>query len=307
MFVKKLSSQSLVIGTPAKINLYLEVLRRRPDGYHEINSAFQAVSLFDRMRFTLTDSGRIEMELAHPVDLSTGEDNLVSRAYHLVRENAGVDFGLSVRLEKNIPIAAGLGGGSADAAATIVACNILGDLGLDVESMAQIGLAVGSDVPFFFSRGQAIVSGRGEIIREEAFPVDYWLVLVSPDFPISTRASYEGLNRDLTDNRMAVSLKGYGSMKELVGSLRSLTNDFEEYQFASFPALGRIREELLTRGAALARLSGSGPTIFGIFNEDPIIEHCECCTEGDWQVNTVRPIVLPTPCQPDAGGHRGDH
>jgi 4-diphosphocytidyl-2-C-methyl-D-erythritol kinase len=293
MFVKRLDDQTLIIGAPAKVNLFLQVLSRRPDGFHDINSLFQAVSLFDRIRFTLTENDGIELTLEKQCDLPTGSDNLIAAAWSMMQKEFNLSGGLKVGLEKNIPIGAGLGGGSSDGAATILACNILFQLGLSADTMMALGARIGSDVPFFFSGGQALVSGRGEILRELQAPIDYWIVLVTPNFQISTANSYAALSLTLTEKEQKFNLGRHRTADELVESLRVADNDFEANHLISYPEIRQIRDELLKSGARLARLSGSGPTVFGIYREAPGSELDSLSREQDWQLNVVRPITLP--------------
>ncbi|MBU0984586.1 MAG: 4-(cytidine 5'-diphospho)-2-C-methyl-D-erythritol kinase, partial [candidate division Zixibacteria bacterium] len=213
--MKRISTGSVVIGAPAKVNLFLEVLSRREDGYHDINSLFQAVSLFDRLRIRrLPAESGVRLSLDGPDSVPTDERNLVCRAYNLMRDRFDLQDGLEVDLEKNIPVAAGLAGGSADAAATILACSVLFDLQLEYTDMALLGQEIGSDVPFFFSRGQALVTGRGEQITATNFPTDYWLVLVTPNLHISTAESYARLRTGLTKSRVPFTLEGCRTSEE---------------------------------------------------------------------------------------------
>jgi len=293
MFVKRTPDGSLVIGAPAKVNLFLEILGKRPDGFHAIHSLFQAVSLFDRLTFQPLPDPGIRLTVRGDTPAPIGPENTVIKAYEAFRALANSGFGLQVDLEKCIPSGAGLGGGSADAAATIVACNALLNNQLTIGQLSEIGARVGSDVPFFFSCGQAIVTGRGEVVTESQFPTDYWLVLVTPALSISTAASYAGLNMPLTDIRRASSFSGSRSAAEFVNSLRLTGNDFESGHLESFPVLSKIRDWLTDRGARLVRMSGSGSTMFGIFETAPDWANEHEFEQESWQINLVRPIALP--------------
>jgi 4-diphosphocytidyl-2-C-methyl-D-erythritol kinase len=307
MFIEKSSNGSLEVMAPAKINLFLEVHSRRADGYHDINSAFQAVSLFDRLEFERTDTPEVSIELRGKGPVPTDETNLIAKAYRSLCEEFEVSGGLKVRLEKNIPVAAGLAGGSSDAAATILAANILYTLSLTRREMTELSARIGSDVPFFFTCGQALVSGRGEIVEETSFPTDYWLVLVTPAFGISTAESYAALKRGLTTSRNRFSLMCCPTAQKLIETIAPSGNDFEEVHFLSYPDLERIRDGLLRTGAQLARLTGSGPTVFGVFREAPDVDYREFFRRDDWQVHTVQPITLPRNYDSLEGGNRGDH
>ncbi|MEW6412465.1 MAG: 4-(cytidine 5'-diphospho)-2-C-methyl-D-erythritol kinase [Candidatus Zixiibacteriota bacterium] len=292
MFIKDETDNSIVIDAPAKINLFLEVMNRREDGYHDINSVFQAVSLYDRLEFTISARPGIKISLTGDIELSTGEDNLIARAYRMISEEFGVDRGLEVVLEKNIPVAAGLGGGSADGAATILACNRLFKLNLSAGSMGRLSERIGSDMPFFFTRGQALVTGRGDIIEEIELPTDYWVVLVNPGWEISTAAAYHALKRGLTRSKNPFNLAACPRAEELVRLLNLSGNDFEKVHLKSYPELGRIQEGLLRSGASLARMTGSGPTFFGIFNSAPEIREGATLRQGSWQLFTVLPVTF---------------
>jgi 4-diphosphocytidyl-2-C-methyl-D-erythritol kinase len=294
MFVKEVTSDLVVIDTPAKVNLFLQVLNRREDGYHNINSLFQAVSLFDRIRFRRLDEPHLRLELTNKSDLTSGNDNLISQAFESLKRDFNFTGGIEVQLEKNIPIAAGLGGGSSDAAATILATNILFGLGLEWDELAQWSLRIGSDVPFFFSSGQALVTGRGEIIEEIDIPKDYWLILVTPDLRLSTAAGYAALRRDLTKSVPAFRFLGCRDLKALTRTLHKAANDFESVQFETYSILDSIRKMLSEGGASLIRMSGSGPTVFGLFDNSPSLESTWLHDRGEmWHVCTVRPLSLP--------------
>lgn len=294
MIIEQTDDRVVTIDAPAKINLFLEVLNKRPDGYHNINSVFQAVSLYDRLEFRVINEPDIRIELKNKTNLSTGKDNLISRAYHLMRQEFDIGEGLNVLLEKRIPVAAGLGGGSSDAAATIMACNVLFKLGLGKSEMMNLSARIGSDLPFFFTRGQAHVTGRGEMVKEVELPTDYHVVLVNPGFELSTAASYASLKRGLTISKNPFNLAACPRAAELVRSLHLCVNDFEEVHLKSCPELGDIRDGLLRSGALLARMSGSGPTMFGLFSGALATLMGENMERENWQIFTVLPVTLPS-------------
>ncbi|MDH3891152.1 MAG: 4-(cytidine 5'-diphospho)-2-C-methyl-D-erythritol kinase [candidate division Zixibacteria bacterium] len=293
MYIDRLDSNRLTIKAPAKLNLFLEVLNKRPDGFHNINSLFQAVSLFDQLTFTVSDKPGVTIELVAKADLTVGEDNLISRAYTIMRDEFDLSRGLHVRLDKHIPIAAGLGGGSADGAATLLACNTLFDLGLTQDQISQLALKIGSDLPFFFSAGQAMIGGRGEKVKTTHLPTDYHLVLVKPALEVSTAEAYALLKRDLTKPNDQYTLPPCRDVKSLVEALRLTGNDFEDVLGAFCPELGQIRDMLLNAGAVLARLSGSGPTVFGLFEGAPETGQKVKLNGGNWQLFAVKPITWP--------------
>ncbi len=296
MFVKRLSANELVIGTPAKVNLDLHVLGRRPDGYHDIDSLFQAVSLFDRLRFYREpDTNGVTLTVTNRSDLPTDDSNLVSKAFHLMKSRFGLEGGLEVELEKNIPIAAGLGGGSADGAATILACRDLFDLPLKAAEMAELSAEIGSDLPFFFSSGQAHVTGRGEIIEDIELPIDYWMVLVTPPIAVSTAEAYAALRLPLTRSASPRTFRGWKVPGDFLNWLSNSGNDFERVQTTAFEQLQKARNDLMDNGALLVRMSGSGPTVFGIYGNAPDIAGDRVLGRSDWTTVVVRPIRLPAP------------
>ena len=186
-----------------------------------------------------------------------------------------------------------MAGGSSDAAATLMACNILFSLNLDEAALCRLGSRLGSDIPFFFGRGQALVSGRGEILTPTSFPTDYWLVLVNPGFAASTAEGYRGLKRGLTLSSNGFTLGPCPTVEDFVYCLSLSGNDFEENLRRSYPVLNGIEEELIRSGAALVRMSGSGPTFFGIYLEMPESEKLLSDRPDIWRVYTVRPISVP--------------
>lgn len=294
--IETIDHATLKISAPAKINLFLEVLNKRPDGFHNLNSLFQTVSLYDHLTFQLTDTGKIELELTGQVltnqtPIPLDQTNLIARAWEAVREFIPHTKGARVSLKKNIPIAAGLGGGSSDAAATIMAANRLLKLRLDSNQMAEIGLKIGSDIPFFFGTGQALVSGRGEILNYSQYPTNYHLIIVTPNLAVSTAEAYASLRIGLTKPKEPFSLSHYQTVMDFVNNIRNSVNDFEEAHFLSYPVLGKIKNGLLMIGASMVRMSGSGPTIFGLFLKPPDLKSGVPNAEDDWIVNVAQPVV----------------
>jgi 4-diphosphocytidyl-2-C-methyl-D-erythritol kinase len=292
MIVNNITSNSLSISTPAKINLFLEVLNRRDDGFHNINSVFQTVSLFDNLLFKVIDEPTIKIKLSNKVDIPVNKNNLIFKVFTSFSRKYNVNRGLSVELEKNIPVAAGLGGGSSDAASTIMACNLLFGTRLSVGEMVNLSLEVGSDIPFFFGNGTAKVTGRGEIVEDQELPLDYHLVLINPGIRVSTAESYAKLKRGLTNSKLPFNLARCGSAEEMISSLKLAGNDFEENVFNSYPQMVRVKTFLEECGADLVRMSGSGSTMFGLFNTKPVLNSASLVSEGSWRIDTVKPIVL---------------
>ncbi len=284
--------KSTIVNAPAKINLFLKVLGKREDGYHNIFSWFQAIDLFDRLIFEKHDS-KISLVVEGRENLPTDKGNLIVRAAEMMFQKFELPGGLKIRLEKRIPIAAGLGGGSSDAASTIYAIGKLFGLDLSKENMEQLGLEIGSDIPFFFSSGQSEVTGRGEIIKDIRLPLEYHIVMLSPPITISTAESYGRLKLDLTISNANINFTCPNNFDELIGKIKGIGNDFERMHLNSYPVLNEMKDALERTGAVLTRMSGSGPTVFGLFESMPEREDLQKITRGDWQALVVRPITLP--------------
>ncbi len=292
MSIRESTGELVVLTAPAKLNLFLEVLGRRDDGFHAIYSLFQAVSLHDEISVSKTAAPGCNLTIANNRKLPTNDDNLIVKAYQLLRMKYGIDFGIDVTLTKRIPIAAGLGGGSSDAAAVLTALNQLGEFGLSRDQLGDVSLDLGSDLPFFFSSGQAVVRGRGEQITPIELPIDYWVLLVTPDFPVGTASAYAALKRGLTHVPERFTLPGWHSSTAFLEALATAANDFEPVVRADHPVIEEIAEALTTAGAIVARMSGSGPTMFGLFAQPPPDSLPEQVRRPGWSVSLVRPMRL---------------
>ncbi len=293
MIIEKKSDCSIKISAPAKINLFLEVLGKRDDGYHNINSLFQAVSLYDYLTFTKMERGSFELTISEQPNLKPDQSNLVAKTFAMMQSRYDIKGTLHVHLEKHIPLAAGLAGGSTDAVSTIMAVNMLWELGLSKTDLVSISLEIGSDLPFFFSSGQAKVTGRGEIVEDTDFPTDYIILLVSPDLQVSTAEAYSSLKMALTKQAPPFTLPRCGTVDDLVVQLCLSRNDFEEVHLRSYPVLGKIKEGLLKYGARMVRMSGSGPTMFGIYESAPSENVIAFLDNQRCRHYLVKPITLP--------------
>lgn len=253
----------MIWQAPAKINLFLRVLGRRPDGYHDIFSLMQKISLCDEISFRPRPEG-ITLKCVG-LDLPTNQDNLVFRAARLIFEHTNYAAGMEITLEKKIPPAAGLGGGSSDAATTLMALNELCSFGLSKKELMQMGLKLGADVPFFIFGDCAYAKGIGERLEACENLPQLHLVLINPQFPLSTKTIYDNLNLRLTSEKINYSMPRLSALGDVV---RELHNDLEEVSLKMHPELGDLKEILLRHGALGALMSGSGPTVFGIFSDE---------------------------------------
>ncbi len=255
---------TVAIRAPAKINLGLEVRARRPDGYHELRTLFQAVSLSDRLTLRRRNRG-VRLTCRNFSD--SGPDNLAWKAAALFFERSGTRGGLEIELDKRIPVGGGLGGGSSDAAAVLLGACRLFRLRPPREVLAEWAAALGSDVPFFLGSGAALGTGRGEVIEplEESGP-EAAVLLYAPGFHLSTADVYRLHRLRLTRKRdeLTILLRRW-SKGSLGPGGKALFNDLEETVFGIRPRLAAVKRRLLGEGAAGAQVSGSGSCIFAIF------------------------------------------
>ncbi len=243
---------------PAKINLCLYVMGKRPDNYHEIFSLMQTIGIYDELE--IEPGERFNLEVA---GAKIDGENLIARAHRALEEHLQRNIPVKVRLKKNIPIGAGLGGGSSDAAAFLIGVNKLFNLNLPAGKLAQISARVGSDVPFFIYGGGAVVRGRGELVEPVALPRDYAVVVVVPPIAVSTAWAYSNLRKFLTPPEALTQLRyAGGSIFDFIGEG---TNSFESLVMRAFPEIERAGNLLRETGAKIVRLSGSGAAVFGIF------------------------------------------
>lgn len=249
--------------SPAKVNLHLRVLRRREDGYHDILSLMQRVSLCDEMTFE-PRAGRIVVRCPDSA-LPEDEGNIVYRAAAAFHARTGVLPGIEITIRKRIPIAAGLGGGSSNAATTLMTLNEMSGTPLTHEELMRMGAGLGADVPFFIFGTAAWASGIGDRLIEAASFPSLWFVLINPGFAVSTKMVYRELNLGLTNGPINYSIPCFYTVNDVIGGL---TNDLEKVTLRHHPVLGHFKTLLLENGARGALMSGSGPTVFGIFADE---------------------------------------
>lgn len=244
----------LTLKSPAKVNLFLKIVKRREDGYHDLASLFQAIDLCDRLHFELSEVDLIECtQAAIPI----GSTNLVWKAIELFKRKTGLSFNLKVKIDKFIPVQAGLGGGSSNAATTLWGINRLLDFPVSVQELQKWSSEIGSDVPFFFSSGTAYCTGRGDIVHSlEPFPPET-LWICKSEAGLSTPEVYRHLNIQKLHQHDPVSvLEGFMTGKPLY------FNDLEETALKLLPALSSFKQQLLNQGFNTVMLSGSGSSFF---------------------------------------------
>lgn len=247
---------------PAKLNIRLKIIGRRPDGYHELVSIMVPVGLFDRLELELTRQSRIRIE-CRGFPTPDNEDNLAYQAAEAFLSQTGMAPGLFLRLTKNIPVAAGLGGGSSDAASTLMALNSMSTNPLLAEDLGRIAARLGADVPFFLHTRPCIARGIGEIIESiHAWP-RFWYLIITPHLKISTSWVYRNLNFELTTGEYDFII--HTLEKDPLCITKLLENDLERVTTSHFPVITTIKRILVDAGAEGALMSGSGPSVFGIF------------------------------------------
>jgi 4-diphosphocytidyl-2-C-methyl-D-erythritol kinase len=256
------SARSVGVRALAKINLGLRVLARRSDGYHELRTVFQTISLADHINITYTPGRKIAIEL----DDSSGiPDNLVVRAARTTLESLRAAGSVEIRLRKRIPVGAGLGGGSSDAAAILLALPVLAGRAIGLSTLLELAAQLGSDIPFFVLGGAAVGIGRGT----ELYPLpdlpSHGGLLVVPPVAVSTAEAYRRLSPGLTSESQENKIFSFQSHTWDLADGRPLTNDFEPVVFEIHPRLAMLKERLLEAGARAALMTGSGSAVFGLF------------------------------------------
>jgi 4-diphosphocytidyl-2-C-methyl-D-erythritol kinase len=246
------------IKSLAKINLDLRVLNRRPDGFHELRTVFQTISLADTIEIQYDKAHRTELSIEDPLAIP---DNLVLRAAHAVLDDLGVHAHVSFRLRKRIPMGAGLGGGSSNAAAVLLALPVLAGRTIPLERLCAMGASLGSDVPFFLLGGTALGLGRGTELYPLADAKQAPILVVSPGIHVATGPAYQALGRGLT---VGDSSRKLNSSRAFVAAFG--VNDFEAVVFRQYPQLKTITGKLRKLGAAAVGMTGSGSAIFAVFD-----------------------------------------
>lgn len=253
----------LRLNAPAKVNFRLDVLKRRPDGYHELRMIMQRIGLYDEIEISLRQQPGISLSCNHPY-IPEDQRNIVWKAADEILKRSGKDIGIIIKLQKKIPVGAGLGGGSSDAATTLLGLNDLLGTGLSDDQLMQIGLKLGADVPFFIFKKPAVAEGVGEKLRPLEHIPKLWLLLVNPGIHVATSWVYQNLN--LTSEKVAAKLPFLYKSAEDVCSI--LSNDLESVTLRRYPVIMEIKEKMMAAGADGALMSGSGSTVFAIFSTE---------------------------------------
>ncbi len=260
-------SNMLYVKAPAKINLTLDVLYKRPDHYHEVDMIMTTIDLSDRIGLEIRQDGLIKITSANRF-VPNDERNFAYQAAKLLKDTYKIKEGVSITIDKEIPIAAGLAGGSSDAAATLRGLNELWSLNLTIDELAELGAQIGSDVPFCVFGGTARATGRGEKIEELPAPPNCWIVLAKPKIGVSTADVYGGLKLDDVEHpNTARAIKAI-DRKDYAALCASLSNVLESVTLKLHPEVAMIKEHMQRLGADAVLMSGSGPTVFGLVDNE---------------------------------------
>ena len=257
----------LLVKAPAKINLSLDVLGKRQDGYHEVKMIMTTIDLADRLELTELLEDRIEI-VSHNRYVPDDQRNLAYQAAKLLKEKFKVKQGVSIAIEKTIPVAAGLAGGSSDAAATLRGLNKLWNLGLTIDELAELGAEIGSDVSFCVYGGTAIATGRGEKIEHIKTPPSCWVILAKPHIGVSTADVYGNLQLNRVTHPNVEKMVEVINQGDYKGICNAVGNVLEDVTFEMHPEVARIKAQMKRFGADAVLMSGSGPTVFGLVHHD---------------------------------------
>lgn len=257
----------LLVKAPAKINLSLDVLHKREDGYHEVEMIMTTIDLADRLELTLLEQDEIKI-ISHNRFVPDDQRNLAYQAALLLKERFHVKSGVEIAIEKTIPVAAGLAGGSSDAAAVLRGLNKLWKLGLSVDQLAEIGAEIGSDVSFCVYGGTALATGRGEVITKLPAAPTCWVVLAKPFIGVSTADVYRRLNINGIQHPKTKEMIRAIEQGDYKGVCGHVGNVLEDVTFTLHPEVAQIKEQMKRFGADAVLMSGSGPTVFGLVHHD---------------------------------------
>lgn len=262
------SNNDISLKALAKINLGLDVVRRREDGYHEVRMIMQTIQLYDRLDIKRTQEPGIQIQ-TNLSFLPVNENNLIYKAAKLLMDEFSITDGVSVKLDKRIPVASGMAGGSTDAAAMLIGVNRLFSLGLTKRQLMERGVQIGADVPYCIMRGTALAEGIGEALSPLPPMVKCPVLIAKPSISVSTKFVYQNLKLDDTTihpdiDRLIDDIKA----KNLHDIAAHMGNVLETVTIPNYPVIDEIKKHMLSNGAVGAMMSGSGPTVFGLFDDE---------------------------------------
>ncbi|KMK74481.1 4-(cytidine 5'-diphospho)-2-C-methyl-D-erythritol kinase [Alkalihalobacillus pseudalcaliphilus] len=255
------------IKAPAKINLTLDTIKKRPDGYHEVEMIMTTVDLADRLDLMDRSDDKIVIDVSEGF-VPNDHRNLAYQAADLLRKHCQINKGVSIYITKRIPVSAGLAGGSSDAAATLKGLNELWSLGLSLDELAELGGQIGSDIPFCIYGGTALATGRGEKIKQIASPPPCWVILAKPPIGVSTADIYNRLKLDDVEHPDTEKMIRAIEEQDFQQICAGLHNTLENVTLQLYPEVRKIKEQMLKFGCDGVLMSGSGPTVFGLVQKE---------------------------------------
>ena len=269
--------QSIKLLSPAKVNLVLNVKGRRPDGYHDLEMVMVKISIHDEITLTLKEEG-VSIS-CDDCDVPSGSENIAWKAARALIDAKGLDSGVHIGLDKNIPMGGGLGGGSSNVASVLKGLNSLTGNMASLDELMEIGLSLGADVPFFLFDGAAQAEGVGELLRPVVDLPEVWMVLINPGVHVPTSAIFGRLNLGLT--KTAKNHRIIRFNRDISSVVSSLHNDLEPVTFEIYPEVEKVKALLYEYGAAGALMSGSGSTVFGVYSDKGAAENSMAAMQGD--------------------------
>ena len=267
--------ESIRLKARAKINLGLDVLRKREDGYHDVRMVMQTIGIYDRLIITKIPEEDIRIK-SNLFFLPVNENNLIYKAAKLLKDRCGFAGGVEIDLNKFIPVSAGLAGGSTDAASTLFGINRLFDLGLSTKDLLELGVSIGADVPYCVMRGTALAEGIGEKLTALPPLPRCWILIAKPPINVSTKLVYESLDMNGVDRHPDIDgLIDAIKRQDINGVCSLMGNVLENVTVPLYPVIESIKNDMMDNGAINAMMSGSGPTVFGIFPDEETILKCQ--------------------------------
>lgn len=282
---------AICLNAHAKINIGLNIISKRPDHYHNIETIFQQIDLHDLVAIKRTDGSEITVR-SNDRRIPEDQGNICYQAAKLLQHATGITEGIEIEIDKRIPIAAGLGGGSSDAASVIMGLLQLWQIELSKRDLLELAMKLGADVYFFLNGGTALATGVGEILARIALPFNFHCVLILPNIEISSTWAYRNFNFSLTKIKKSVKLSQILNNRFDFASLKNLTsNDLEGVVFQRYPLLMKLKETLYRKGAFFASMSGSGSTIYGLFHNYETAKEVMKTFPEPFQIILAQPVI----------------
>jgi len=276
----------------AKINLGLRILRKREDGFHDIETVFHRVNVFDEI--ALEPSNTLSMECTD-TNIPTDERNLCMRAARLLQQETRAIRGVHIHLKKHIPAGAGLGGGSSDAASTLLGLNAFWNLNLSHEMLKSLAIKLGADVSYFLRNGSAYATGRGELLDYFSLNIPYWIVVAYPNIHVTTSWAYQNTHITHPTSHIPLEEIVLNHLTDPLQLTQLLHNDFEPLVLTAHPAISRLKNVLYTSGAVFAQMSGSGSSVYGFFTSEQAASGAVDALRKEHRVFLTPPNFQPPP------------